>query len=77
MKKFRLQFERIGRNHAIGVQEFEARDADHLAAQVYDLARRHTVSRDLDVWLNLEEGNGNIFAGFHNAGTFTIEEVAA
>jgi hypothetical protein len=77
MTKFKLQFERIGRNHAIGAREFEARDADHLAEQVYDLARRHMVSRDLDVSLNLEEGNGNIYAGFHSAGTFTIEEVAA
>ncbi len=35
------------------------------------------VGRDLEVSVDLDEGKGIIFVGFHNGGNFTVTEVAA
>jgi hypothetical protein len=72
MALYRLTFNRIGRDHNIGVREVEADDADQLAALVAQLARRHLASSGFVVAVDLERGKGLIEGG--RFGEFAIEE---
>lgn len=65
----------------VGRQKFngtiEARDdlhPDDVATLVYREAQKHLVSLDISVTVDLEKGEGNIFAGFHSVGKVKIEK---
>jgi len=79
-KRYRVTFDRIGRGHHPAPQVFTARNADELALLLYRFAKPMLASRDVDVVLELDTelphiGKGSITAGFHNVGSFEIEEV--
>ena len=71
---YTISFERVGRNHDVPNLVTGTADAQVIAEEVYRIARRHCGSRDLEVAVDLEAMKGNIYAGMHNAGTFTITE---
>lgn len=75
--KYVAKFERIGRNHHVADLEFEARNADEAAHEIWKYARVNMASRDVEVVVDLEEGTGMIYAGLHNGGSFTVEEARA
>lgn len=66
-------FERVGRNHTVPPLTVESSDPDDIAEAVYRVARKHCMSRDVEVCVDLTEGRVSIFAGFHNAGGGTVE----
>lgn len=78
---YRVTFDRIGRNHDVPPLDTEATNADTLASAIYDYARPHLLSRDLEVDLFLPDpdlpagvpdGGGVILCGFQSGGGFTI-----
>ena len=73
MKKYKVTFDRIGRNHAVPAAAFEVESTDDLAYQVHEYARGFLISRDYQV--TVEESRGCIEGG--RFGAFTIEEVEA
>jgi hypothetical protein len=81
--RYRVTYERVGRHGgrngstAPGQLTLDALDADDLAEQVARDARRYLASRQVEVTVDLEAGTGQILAGFHNAGTFTVEQLLA
>jgi hypothetical protein len=81
-KRYRVTFDRIGRGNHPEPQIFTARNADELALLIYRFAKPKLASHDVDVALDLNTdqplphtGKGSIAAGFHNAGSFEIEEI--
>lgn len=72
LPRYRVTFERIGRNHSVDPLETKAEDADALADAVHRYARKHLRSRDYDVDLDLDAGKGCIICGMHDGGRFTI-----
>jgi adenylyl- and sulfurtransferase ThiI len=70
---YRVTFNRIGRNHHVAPLAVEATNADTIAEAVYRYARPHLASRDVEVSVDLATGQGQIFCGFNNGGTFTVE----
>lgn len=81
--RYRVTYERVGRHGgrngspAPGQLTLTAADADDLAEQVARDARRYLASREVEVVVDLAAGTGQILAGFHNAGTFTLEQLLA
>jgi hypothetical protein len=81
--RYRVTYERVGRHGgrngstAPAPLTVTARDADDLAEQVSRDARRYLASREVEVIVDLAAGTGQILAGFHNAGTFTLEQLLA
>lgn len=73
MKQYTVAFTRIGRSHDVAPLSVGARDADHLAEQIYRYARPHLRSRDVDVLVDLDKMQGWITVGFNNGGDFAIE----
>lgn len=73
--KYRITFDRIGRNHSVVPIVEEASDAEELAEKVYRFAKRGLASRFPDVVVDLDEMTGFISTGAHIAGRFTIEVV--
>lgn len=78
---YRITFDKIGRNHNVGpIAVASAEDdavADRIARQVFDVARGHLLSTDVNVTVELGEapgtgGQGYISAGFQTVGTFTV-----
>ena len=65
-------FDRISRNHNVSPLAVEG-DADAIAEQIWRYARPKCASSDISVVVDLEDHNGTIFAGFHVAGSFTLE----
>jgi hypothetical protein len=74
---YRVTFTRIGRNHSVAPLDVSAVDGpNHLAKLIFDYARPHLGSRDVDVVLEEDMRSGWIFVGgFRTAGTFMIEAV--
>lgn len=77
MPDYTVTFDRIGRNHDVPPAELSADgDGSELADKVYDVARPHLGSREVEVYVNLEEMRGLIVVGgFRPAGSFTIAEI--
>jgi hypothetical protein len=75
MSRYRLTFDRIGRNHDVAPLDLDLDDPDEIAEKVYRHARPHLRSRDVEVHIDLDAGRGFIFCGFHNGGTCTITAV--
>jgi hypothetical protein len=73
--RYRVTFDRIGRNHAIEPQIIGAADADDMAFKLLKIGRRYMASRYIDVYLDMDQGTGMFLAGFHNGGTFKFELV--
>ncbi|MCK9549150.1 hypothetical protein [Aquamicrobium sp.] len=70
-----VTFERIGRNRNVASLGVEAADADELAAEIHKYARPHLRSRDYDVEVDLQKGEGFISCGMHCGGRFKIEVI--
>lgn len=73
--RYRVTFDRIGRNHHPDALETEADDMDQLAERIHVHARPHLLSSDVEVTTDRARHNGYIHAGFHTAGSFTFEEI--
>jgi len=73
--KYRITFERVGRNHNPEPLLTEAADAEDLATKIFDhiIARKLLRSREFDVVVNLDKMIGLIEGG--RFGEFTIEEI--
>lgn len=76
MPKFYASFDRISRNHDIEPLPVSG-TADDIAEQIYRYARPKCASRDIAVSVDLDELKGTIFAGFHVAGSITLEPADA
>lgn len=75
--RYRMTFERVGRQHDVEPYECEAVTPDDLAEAVWLHVRHLLLSRDSSVAVDMDAMTGRIFAGMHNAGAFTIAEVGA
>lgn len=76
MTTYRVTHDRIGRNHNIKPMVFEdVTDPDELAALIFEKGKRHLMSRDVEVAVNLFDLTGFWLAGMRPAGNFTIETV--
>jgi hypothetical protein len=76
MPAYRVTFDRIGRNHDVPPIELSADgDGSELADRVYDVvARPHLGSREVEVYVNLEEMRGLIVVGgLRPGGSFTLD----
>lgn len=72
MSLYKVTFERIGRRRDLPPQVFAAKDADELAAKVYNFGRPYLMSRDVAMDLDMEQGRGEFLCGFRSGGTFTF-----
>ncbi len=71
-----VTFERIGRSHDVPPLTLDdALTGDETAAAIYTVARRHLMSRDVEVVVDGDRVH--IFAGMHNGGGGTITRSAA
>lgn len=75
MDCYEVTFERIGRNHNVARLGVEAADADELSAAIHKYARSHLRSRDYEVVVDLQKGDGFIACGMHCGGRFTITAI--
>lgn len=75
--RYRVSFDRVGRNHEWPDLTTDASTMDELAAKVYDHVRPGLQSQGIEVHANGGERRGMILAGWNNGGTFTFEEVGA
>lgn len=72
---FVIEFDRIGRNHDVPALHTEAADGEAIANAVYDHARPHLASREIEVFVNLDEKRGHILVGgMRPGGNFTIRD---
>jgi hypothetical protein len=69
----RVEFVRIGRNHNVPPIEVSAANADEIAEVVWRVARRHLISRDFDVTVDLDAGKGYIEGG--RFGQFSVVDL--
>lgn len=75
--KYRIEFDRIGRNHSIEPLITEAKSGGDLAKEIWAYAKPYLRSRDVDINLDIRKGTGFIVCGMHNGGEFTIKKEAA
>lgn len=76
-KRYRVTFDRIGRNHNVPVFDSSlACNAGELAEQICRYANRHLRSRDVEVVIIDDLQNGYISCGGRPGGGFTISELA-
>ncbi|MGW3808819.1 hypothetical protein [Micromonospora sp. NPDC005113] len=75
LTQYLVEFDRIGRSRDVSPIVVSALDADDLAAQIHRFARPYLMSRDVSVWLGMDNMRGGITCGFNNGGTFTLAEV--
>jgi hypothetical protein len=68
-----VTFERLGRNHSVPPLTVDSADPDVIAEAVYREARKHLVSRDVEVEVDLTAGQVFVFAGFRNGGGGRVE----
>lgn len=67
---------RLGRSSQGPQEPFTVEAAavpDAIAAEIYKVARKRTVSQGIEVYVDLETLTGSVSAGFHSAGEFTLE----
>ncbi|MFB7739587.1 hypothetical protein ACFC08_35610 [Streptomyces sp. NPDC056112] len=81
MPEYRVTFDRIGRRggrdgSAAPEPIVRSFGGDQLADSIALYARPFIASRAFEVVVDMEKMNGFIVAGFHNAGSFTIEQLA-
>jgi hypothetical protein len=77
MTTYRVTFDRVGRNHSVDPITATVDGVNHLAEVIYQHARPHLMSRDVEVVVDLDQGTGMVLAGFRNGGTFTVAEVTS
>ncbi len=70
--RYRVTFERVGRNHFVPPLEVEADDGDALAHHIHAYAGRFLASKDYEV--TVDEDHGSI--GWGRFGRFTVEVVS-
>lgn len=69
-------FDRIGRNHDIRPLPVEGSWGE-IADQIYDYARPHLASREIDIAIHDDGTHGFIaVGGFRNGGNFTLADGA-
>ncbi|MEU0372384.1 hypothetical protein ABZ070_19360 [Streptomyces sp. NPDC006283] len=79
---YRVTYERVGRNGgrngspAPAPLTVWAVTADGLAEHIHKDIGRYLLSRDREVYVDLEQMHGCIYAGMNNGGSFTIEALA-
>jgi hypothetical protein len=73
--RYLVAFDRIGRNRDVRAVEFDADSPDDLARQIREYARPHLIAQDVEVEVNVDTGRGQIFAGPHHGGNFTVAVV--
>lgn len=76
---YRVVFGRIGRRYDIPPLDVtptgtgdEYERCAQIAEAVYTYSRPYLLSSDIHVAVDIHNGRGAIYAGFHNAGTFTF-----
>lgn len=76
MSAYRVTFERIGRKKEFEPVVFDnvAGEAD-LCRKIRAHARPHLMSRDFDVMIDLDKGQGFLSCGMRNGGTFAISQL--
>lgn len=76
--RYIVQFDRLGRNKIVAPLVIDTHSPFHdeqmIEQHVLAYARRHLLSRDIDVSLDLDLGKGTVHAGIQTGGTFTIRE---
>lgn len=76
MDRYRVTFNRIGRNHNVAPLLVDVDGPNHLAELIHQYARPHLLSRSFEVHVAPEDGKGLILCGFNNGGTFSVESVS-
>jgi hypothetical protein len=74
---YEVAFFRLGRGTDVP-EPFVIADVVHpvdIESAVLRAARPHLRSSGIDVGINLDEGKGYVYAGFHCVGEFTIREL--
>ena len=75
--EYLIVFDRISRNHDVPPLTITATNPDDIAEEIYQYARPHLRSHDIEVIVDLGQGDGFITAGLiHTAGRFTIRRDA-
>lgn len=68
-----ITFDRVGRNHDVKPLIVEAESPDRVARKIFGYVKPMLASRDVEVRIDLEAGNGSILCGFNIGGTFQIK----
>lgn len=75
---FTVQFERVGRNDNVADLTYTSRGREgELARRIYQHARPHLGSRDVEVLIDLYARRGWISCGMRNGGNFTLTKAGA
>jgi len=69
---YRIEFERVGRNHAVGPLTVKVDGEADLCRAIRAHARPHLRSRDFDVILDEDTHRGWLDCGMHVGGKFTV-----
>lgn len=72
MTKTIATFDRMGRNHKPPIVTVESDDPDEIAEAIYRVARKHLMSRDVEVVVNLEAMTATIYAGVQVGGSGSL-----
>lgn len=67
-------FDRIGRQVRVEPLTLKDGTPDDIAQAIYSYARKFTISRDIEVIVDLEAKSGTIYAGLQVAGHFTLSK---
>lgn len=70
--RYLVEFERIGRNHAVPPITVDAEGEADLARHIRAHARPHLRSADFDVMISADDMAGWIACGMHSGGNFSI-----
>lgn len=70
--RYRVDFERVGRNQNIEPLHALALGEAELCRAIRQHVRPHLRSRDFDVMLDEDSNRGWLACGMHNGGDFTI-----
>lgn len=74
MKRYLIEFERVGRNRNVAAIFVAVNGEAELARQIREHVRPHLRSRDFDVMLDMDAGAGWIACGMHSGGNFSITQ---
>lgn len=80
-RSYTVTFDRIGRSHDVSPLKVtgdlgEERTAQDVCGMICREARKHCISRNIEVDVDFEEMRGCIYAGMRQVGSFRIEEVS-